>query len=91
MSERIIFVGFLPETVVIGPSEQVTWLSNVGHLSIEFDPKRCPFSSNVYQAPAGVRLQSGPPRPGSKPGSYRYTIALNDRTMGEGEIILREN
>jgi hypothetical protein len=91
MSERIIFVGILPETMSIGPGEQVTWLSNAGNLLIEFDPKRTPFSSNVFQAPSGVRLQSGPPRPGSKPGSYRYRIALDDRTIGEGEIIVRES
>jgi hypothetical protein len=91
MSERIIHIGIIPEATIIGPHEQVTWISNAGNLTVEFDPKRCPFNSNVFHAPAGVRLQSGPPRPGTKPGSYRYAIALNERKVAEGEIILRES
>jgi hypothetical protein len=90
MSERLVFIGIQPEAIVIASGEQVAWLSNAGVLRIEFDPKRCPFATNIFQAPSGVRLLSGPPRPGSKPGSYRYTIRLNDLTIGEGEVILRE-
>ncbi|MGD0842315.1 MAG: hypothetical protein ABSA32_14260 [Candidatus Acidiferrales bacterium] len=90
MSEKFVFVGVIPDVAVIGPGEQIVWLSNAGHLKIEFDPNRCPFASNVYQAPAGMHLQSGPPRPGVNPGSYRYRLWLNDQPVGAGEVILRE-
>lgn len=90
MAEKIVLVGAIPETVVIGPKEQVTWFSDAGNLKIEFDPKRCPFGSNVFQAPPGMRLMSGTPRPGAKPGSYRYRIAINDTAIARGEVILRE-
>ena len=90
MAEKLVLVGVIPEVVVIGAHEQVVWLSDAGNLKIEFDPKRCPFSSNVFQAPAGMRLQSGTPRPGTKPGSYKYRISLNDQVIAVGELILRE-
>ena len=90
MSEKLVLVGVIPETVVIGPSDQVTWVAGDGQLKIEFDPNRCPFSSNMFQAPAGMRLQSGPPRPGVKPGSFRYKLWLNEQPVGSGEIILRD-
>jgi hypothetical protein len=90
MTEKIILVGLIPEVMVIRPEDQVVWLSDAGRLKIEFDPKRCPFSSNVFQAPAGMRLLSGTPRPGTKPGSYRYRLWLNDQIIGGGEVILRQ-
>jgi hypothetical protein len=90
MAEKLVLVGVLPEIVVIGPEEQVVWLSETGNLKIQFDPNRCPFQSNVFQAPPGRQLQSGPPRPGINPGSYRYRLWLNDQPVGNGEVILRE-
>lgn len=90
MAEKLILVGLIPEVVVIQPDEQVAWLSDAGQLRIEFDPNRCPFSSNVFQAPAGMRLLSGTPRPATKPGSYKYRLWLNDQLIGGGEILLRE-
>ena len=90
MAEKLILVGFIPEVLVLEPDDQVVWLSDAGRLRIEFDPNRCPFSSNVFQAPAGMRLLSGTPRPGTKPGSYKYRLWLNDQMIGSGEIILRE-
>lgn len=90
MGEKLILVGLIPEVVVIQPDEQVAWLSDAGQLRIEFDPNRCPFSSNVFQAPAGMRLLSGTPRPGTKPGSYKYRLWLNDQLIGGGEVLLRE-
>jgi hypothetical protein len=90
MAEKLILVGFIPEVMALRPDDQVVWLSDAGHLRIEFDPNRCPFSSNVFQAPAGMRLLSGTPRPGTKPGSYKYRLWLNDQMIGSGEIILRE-
>ncbi|MCL6481798.1 MAG: hypothetical protein K6U02_08725 [Firmicutes bacterium] len=90
MPEKLVLVGVLPQVVVLEPGEQVVWLSDAGTLRIEFDPKRCPFSSNVFQAPAGMQLLSGPVRPGTKPGSYRYRIAINDVVIAQGEVILRE-
>jgi len=90
MAEKLVFVGLLPEAIVIGPAEQVVWSSNAGNLKVEFDPHRCPFSSNILQAPAGVRLQSGQPRPGVSAGSYKYRISLDDRVIAHGEVILRK-
>ncbi len=90
MAEKLILVGLIPETMVIGPADQVAWVSDAGSLKIEFDSKRCPFSSNVFQAPAGMRLLSGTARPGTKGGSYRYRLWLNDQLIGQGEVILRD-
>ena len=90
MAEKLVLVGLIPEVMVIRPGDQVAWLSDAGQLRVEFDPKRCPFSSNVFQAPPGMRLLSGTPRPGTKPGSYKYRLWLNDQAIGTGEVILRE-
>jgi hypothetical protein len=89
LAEKLVMVGVLPETVVIDPGEQVTWYSNAGNLKIEFDPQRSPFASNVFQAPPGVRLSSGPTRAGLNPGSYKYRLSLNDVAVAHGEILLR--
>ena len=56
MSEKLVIVGVMPDVVVLDPGEQAVWISNAGNIKVEFDPQRCPFSSNVLQAPAGVRL-----------------------------------
>ena len=61
MAERPVLVGLIPQTVVIDPNDQVSWISDAGSLRVEFDVNRCPFSSNIFQAPAGIRLLSGPP------------------------------
>ncbi len=90
MAEKTILVGVIPEAMVIGPSDQVAWVAGEGRLKIEFDANRSPFASNIFQAPAGMRLLSGTPRPGTKPGSFRYRLWLNDQWIGSGEIILRE-
>ena len=85
-----MLVGVLPEVVVLDPGEQVEWISNAGNIKVEFDPQRCPFSSNVFQAPPGVRLVSGPTRPGLNPGSFKYRLSLNDAVVAQGEVLLRE-
>lgn len=90
MAERPVLVGLIPQVVVIDEGDQVSWISDAGNLRVEFDVNRCPFSSNVYQAPAGMRLLSGPPRPGSKAAAYKYRLWLNDQLVGHGEVILRE-
>ena len=90
MAERPVLVGLIPQVVVIDESDQVSWISDAGNLRVEFDVNRCPFSSNVFQAPAGMRLLSGPPRPGSKAATYKYRLWLNDQLVGQGEVILRE-
>src|SRR5579872_331992 len=90
MAEKLVLVGVIPEIIVIGPDEQVVWLSESGNLKVQFDPNRCPFQSNMFQAPPGRQLQSGPPRPGINPGSYKYRLWLNDQPVGNGEVILRE-
>jgi hypothetical protein len=90
VAERFALIGIVPEVVALDPGDQVTWFSNAGNVKIEFDPQRCPFSSNVFQAPAGVRISSGPARPGAKPGSYKYKLSLNDVVLGHPEVLLRE-
>lgn len=90
MAEKLVVVGILPEVIAIYPDEQVTWVCDAGTLKIEFDPKRCPFGSNLFQAPAGMQLHSGPPRPGTKSGFYKYSIALNDQKIGTGEVLVRD-
>ena len=89
MSEKLVIVGVMPDVVVLDPGEQAVWISNAGNIKMEFDPQRCPFSSNVFQAPAGVRLISGPTRAGQNPGSYKYKLSLNDVVVAQGEVLLR--
>lgn len=50
-------MGVLPEVVVLDPGDQAEWISNAGNIKIEFDSQRCPFSSNVFQAPPGAAGQ----------------------------------
>ena len=76
MAERPVLVGLIPQTVVLDPGDQVSWISDAGNLRV--------------QAPAGVRLLSGPSRPGSKATTYKYRLWLNDQLVGQGEVILRE-
>jgi hypothetical protein len=90
MAEKFVLVGVVPEAMVIGPGDHVSWVAGEGQLKVEFDPNRCPFSSNIFQAPGGMQILSGPPRPGTKPGSFRYRVWLNDQLIGAGEIIVRE-
>ena len=89
MAERPVLVGLIPQAVVLDAGDQVSWISDAGNLRVEFDVNRCPFSSNVFQAPAGMRLLSGPPRVGIKDGAYKYRVWLNDQMVGQGEVILR--
>ncbi|HVB98094.1 MAG TPA: hypothetical protein VNJ12_02020 [Candidatus Dormibacteraeota bacterium] len=91
MAEKSVLIGVVPETIVLGPKDQITWYTEAGNLKIEFDPNRSPFSSNVFQAPPGMRLSSGTPRPGAKPGAYKYRIAIEDNVIARGEVILRES
>ena len=90
MTEKRVLVGVLPEVVVLDSGDQVEWISNAGNIKIEFDSQRCPFSWNVFQAPPGVRLVSGPLRPGLNPGSYKYRLSLNDVILAQGEVLVRE-
>jgi len=89
VAEKMVLVGLMPEIVVLDPGEQAVWFSNAGNLKIEFDSQRTPFSSNIFQAPPGVRLSSGAIRPGANPGSYKYRLSLNDIVVGHGEVLLR--
>ena len=90
MVEKTVLVGLIPDAVVVGPADQVCWVAGEGRLKIEFDPNRCPFSSNIFQAPAGMRLLSGTVKPGTKPGLFKYRAWLNDQVIGSGEILVRE-
>ena len=85
----MVMVGVIPEAVVLDPGEQAVWYSNAGNIKIEFDPQRCPFGSNILQAPPGIRLTSGPARPGLNPGSYKYRLSLNDIVVAQGEVLVR--
>ena len=89
MPDKTVLVGILPDVAVLDPGDQISWISNAGNLKIEFDAARCPFSSNVLQAPPGVRLSSGSVRSGLTPGSYKYRLSLNDVVVGHGEVLLR--
>jgi hypothetical protein len=90
VSEKHVIVGLFPEVIALGGKDQAEWLSASATVRIEFDPKRCPFSSNVFQAPPGMRLLSGPPVVGAKLGSYKYRVSLNDVVIAIGEILIRE-
>jgi hypothetical protein len=89
MAEKLVLVGVLPEVVLIESSDQIVWVAESGNLRVEFDPQRCPFSSNVFQAPPGTRLISGTPRPGVAPGSYKYRLSVNEHVIAHGEVIVR--
>jgi hypothetical protein len=89
--EKRVIVGVFPDVVVLNASDQAEWVAPSATMRVEFDPKRCPFSSNVLQAPAGMRLLSGPPLASAKPGSYKYRVSLNDVVIGMGEVVLRES
>ncbi len=89
MTERLVLVGVLPEVIALEPGDQAVWYSNAGNIKIEFDPQRSPFNSNVFQAPAGVRLMSGAPKPGTNPGSYKYRLFLNEAITAQGEVLIR--
>jgi hypothetical protein len=90
MAERPVLVGLIPQAIVLDPGDTVSWISDAGNLRVEFDSNRCPFASNVFQAPVGVRLLSGPVVPGTKTGSYKYRLWLNDQMVGRGEVLVRE-
>src|SRR5690242_456167 len=90
MAEGPVLVGLVPQVVVLDPGDQISWISDAGNLPAEFDVNRCPFSSNTFQLPAGVRLLSGPPRPGTKAATYKYRLWLNDQLVGQGEVIVRD-
>ncbi len=89
VAEKRVLVGFVPEVVVLDAGDQVEWISNAGNIKVEFDPQRCPFSSNVFQAPPSVRLVSGPARPGLNPGSYKYRLSINEQVVAHGEVLVR--
>lgn len=89
MAEKLVMVGILPEVIALDPGDQAVWYSNAGNIKIEFDPQRSPFNSNIFQAPAGARLMSGPVRPGVNSGSYRYKLFLNEIAVAQGEVLLR--
>lgn len=89
VAQKLVMVGVLPETVVLDSGDRVEWYSNAGSIKVEFDAQRCPFSSNVFQAPPGVHLESGPVRAGTNPGSYKYRLSLSDTVVVQGEVIVR--
>lgn len=88
-AQKLVLVGILPQAAVLDSGDQMAWLSDVANMRVEFDPQRCPFTSNVFQAPPGIQLFSGPVRPGTNPGSYKYRLFLNDHLIGQGEVLLR--
>lgn len=89
MAEKLVLVGVIPEVIALDPGDQAVWYSNAGNIKVEFDPQRSPFNSNVFQAPAGVRLASGAVRPGTNPGNYRYRLYVNETIAAHGEVLIR--
>jgi hypothetical protein len=90
MAERPVLVGLIPQAVVLDYGDQVSWISDAGNLRVEFDAKRCPFGSNIFQAPMGMRLLSGPVTANTKAGSYKYRLWLNEQMVGKGEVLVRD-
>jgi hypothetical protein len=90
MAEKAVLVGLIPQAVVLDAGDQASWISNAGNLKVEFDANRCPFSSNIFQAPEGMRIMSGPLVFGTKPGNYKYRLFLNEQMAGRGEVVVRE-
>ena len=76
MAERPVLVGLIPQAVVLDPGDQVSWISDAGNLKVEFDANRCPFASNIFQAPMGMRLLSGPVTPGTKGGKLQVPAVV---------------
>jgi hypothetical protein len=89
MAEKLVLIGAYPDITVLEKADQMVWHSLSSNLRVEFDPNRCPFSSNVFQGPAGSRLQSGPSRADATPGSYKYRFYMNDQFIGNGEVLVR--
>jgi hypothetical protein len=90
MAEKPVLVGLIPQAVVLDAGDQVSWISNAGNLRLEFDANRCPFSSNIFQVPEGMRLMSGPVVLGTKAGNYKYRVWLNEQMVGRAEVVVRE-
>jgi len=87
MTERPVLVGLIPQAVVLDPGPGQL-LSDAGNLRVEFDANRCPFSSNVFQVPAGMRLMSGPTIAGTKPGSFQVpTVAERPDGPAAAEVM----
>jgi hypothetical protein len=89
VGEKLVMVGLIPEVIALDPGDQAVWYSNSGNIKVEFDPQRSPFGSNVFQAPAGVRMASGPVKPGTNPGSYKYRLFLSESIAAQGEVLVR--
>jgi hypothetical protein len=67
MAEKLVLVGVIPEVIVIGPRDQVEWLSDAGNLKVEFDPNRCPF----LECLPGARWGEYQERPAAAGGKCR--------------------
>src|SRR5260370_7282938 len=80
MAERPVLVGLIPQVVVLDEGDQVSWISHAANLRVEFDVNRCPFSSNVFQAPPAIPSLTPPPRPATNPPTskspFRFTPPL---------------
>ena len=53
MAEGPVWVGLIPQAVVLDIGDEVSWMLSAGNLRVEFDVNRCPFGSNIFQAPVG--------------------------------------
>lgn len=89
MAEKLVLVGLVPEVIALDPGDQAVWYSTAGNIKVEFDSQRSPFVSNIFQAPAGVRLMSGSVRAGVNPGSYKYRLFINEAIASHGEVLIR--
>ena len=71
MAERPVLVGLLPQAVVLEAGDQASWFSNAGNLKVEFDANRCPFASNIFQAPAAGAAHDSKSSGNRGPGHLR--------------------
>jgi len=66
------------------------WLSDAGNLRVEFDPNAVRFFLMSFRR----RLPPTPKRhasPGTKPGSYKYRLWLNDQHIGQARLFCGKN
>jgi len=54
MAEKMVLVGVVPETMVIGLADHVSWVAGEGQLKVEFDPNAARLV-NIFQAPAACK------------------------------------
>ena len=65
MAEKLVLVGVIPEIVVIGPSDQVVWLSDTANLN-RIRSQSMPISIEYLPGASGTPTAKRSPAPGHK-------------------------